>query len=284
MSRNGSRKQIVERAEEYLYEQGDRELVALQKALHRARRRWHRQASKQRKARPGDSSKTSESTFPDRVEAMHEAMARYAEAEGLCVPYLDFTSVVALPVRSRRTAAAYADAPILDPNASPAYRAFCDETARQFEFLTRPLARGGLGIEVVIWARDPYPGAAAMMAELRERGRLRVYATAACGNPHPYLSDYENDMFRAVHDAFGHAAIGRGFDEHGEEAAWLAHSHLYSPLARRALTTETRGQNCALIYGNHGDGFPVQKMALLPEQFSELHNVTILCGDLRNRK
>lgn len=92
------------------------------------------------------------------------------------------------------------------------------------------------------------------------------------------LSDYDNDMFRAVHDAFGHAAIGCGFDEHGEEAAWLAHSYLYSPLARQALTTETRGQNCALIYGSHGEGFPVQKIALLPEEFAELGNVSFISG------
>lgn len=215
-------------------------------------------------------------TTLSRVEALHKGMVQYAELHGLRIPTVDFTSVVACPAQSRHITAVYEAAPMFDPTAFPAYRAFRDETTRQFKFLTRPMTQGGLGIEVIIWSRDPYPGAAAMMTELRERNRLRVYATAACHNPHPYLSDYDNDMFRAVHDAFGHAAIGRGFDEHGEEAAWLAHSHLYSPLARRALTTETRGQNCALIYGTHGNGFPVQKMALLPEEFSKVGNATLV--------
>ena len=145
---------------------------------------------------------------------------------------------------------------------------------RQFQFLTRPIYRGGLGVTVVIWSRDPYPGAAAMMAELEERRRLRVYSTTACGNPHPYLTDYQNDMFRAVHDAFGHAGTGSDFDADGEEAAWLAHSHLYSPLARRALTTETRGQQAALLYGDQ-DGFPPQKLCLLPGEFAALDSITL---------
>ena len=103
---------------------------------------------------------------------------------------------------------------------------------------------GGLGITVRVVDEDPYPDAESMVADVRQR-RLKVWASSATGNPHPYLSDGENDMFRAVHDVFGHAAAGRGFDPHGEEAAWLKHSGMYSPLARRALTTETRGQNCA---------------------------------------
>lgn len=49
MSKNSLRKQIVERAEEYLYEQHDGELSALQKALQHARRRQRRDATKPRK-------------------------------------------------------------------------------------------------------------------------------------------------------------------------------------------------------------------------------------------
>ena len=101
-----------------------------------------------------------------------------------------------------------------------------------------------------------------------DRRQLRVFATAASGNPHPYLSDAENDMF-------GHAAIGRGFDGHGEEAAWLKHSSMYSPPARRALTTETRGQNCAMIFHYQGERFAVQKAVLLPKGFSDPRTVRI---------
>jgi hypothetical protein len=198
---------------------------------------------------------------------------QYAQKNGLPAPDVDFSKVVANPERGRRIAAAYRAAPVFESAAIPAYRAFIEETVRQFEFLTRPVERGGLGVEVIVWSRDPYPGALAMMDELREHRRLRVYATEACDNPHPYLTDHENDMFRAVHDAFGHAATGCGFDPDGEEAAWLAHSHMYSPMARRALTTETRGQQNARLYGGQ-PGFPAQKLCLLPPEFAELNNVT----------
>lgn len=214
--------------------------------------------------------------FP-RVEFVHHGAGQYAGANGLTMPSVDFSTVVACPDRGRQIAAAYEAAPAVDPTAIPAYRAFIQETVRQFHFLTRPVQRGGLGVVVVVWAKDPYPGASAMMDELRHRRRLRIYSTEACGNPHPYLSDHQNDMFRAVHDAFGHAATGRGFDTDGEEAAWLAHSHMYSPLARRALTTETRGQQNAMLYGAQ-EGFPEQKLCLLPAEFAELSTVTFRDG------
>ncbi|MEV7229780.1 hypothetical protein AB0M79_22545 [Polymorphospora sp. NPDC051019] len=163
---------------------------------------------------------------------------------------------------------AYASAPVRDERAYPAYAAFCRETVRQYHFMVGRAEFGGLGVTVRIVDTDPYPDAAAMLADLRRR-RLKVWASAASGNPHPYLSDAENDMFRAVHDVFGHAAIGRGFDRHGEEAAWLKHSTMYSPLAGRALATETRGQNCVRIF-RCGDGrFPAQKVVLLPRTFSD---------------
>jgi hypothetical protein len=114
-----------------------------------------------------------------------------------------------------------------------------------------------------------------MTRDLQECRRLKVWATGECGNPHPFLSNAENDMFRAVHDAFGHAATGRGFDVDGEEAAWCKHSSMYSRLARQAMTTETRGQNSALVFCCDGAHFPEQKVFLLPPEFSDLRSVTV---------
>ncbi|MEQ4299936.1 hypothetical protein ABNF97_00865 [Plantactinospora sp. B6F1] len=163
---------------------------------------------------------------------------------------------------------AYVAAPLRDRRAYPAYAAFCRETVRQYHFLVGRVEFGGLGVAVRIVDEDPYPDVESMVDDVRRR-RLRVWASAASGNQHPYLSDGENDMFRAVHDVFGHAASGRGFDRHGEEAAWLKHSTMYSPLAGRALTTETRGQNCARIFRYAGGRFPEQKAVLLPRRFSD---------------
>ncbi|GAA1740524.1 hypothetical protein [Luedemannella helvata] len=169
---------------------------------------------------------------------------------------------------------AYLSAPVCEERAYAAYAAFCRETVQQFHFLVGRPEFGGLGVTVRVVDDDPYPDVSAMVADIRRR-QLRVFSTAASENPHPYLSDGENDMFRAVHDAFGHAASGRGFDPHGEEAAWLKHSTMYSRLARRALTTETRGQTCALVLRSPDGRFPRQKAALLPARFSDPRSVRV---------
>lgn len=191
---------------------------------------------------------------------------------------VNFRTVVACRQLGRRIAEAYAAAPLIESRAVPAYRALWEETARQFDLLTGIPKHGGLGIEVEVTVQDPYVEVGQLLADL-DTGRLRVWSTAACGNRHPLLSDDENDMFRAVHDAFGHGATRRGFDVHGEEAAWLLHSRMYSLAARPALTTETRGQNCALVFGGDGRQFPLQKAVLLDRLFADERTVHVApCG------
>jgi hypothetical protein len=46
---------------------------------------------------------------------------------------------------------------------------------------------------------------------------------------------------------------GVGFRARGEEGAYQAHAPMYTPLARRALASETRGQNSWVNYGPHGE-------------------------------
>lgn len=84
-----------------------------------------------------------------------------------------------------------------------------------------------------------------------------------------------NDLFRAVHDAFGHGLEGSGFRARGEENAWQAHSRLYTGDAVGAMTSETRGQNSWVNYGPNGEQnktasaedtvFADQKVGLMPE-------------------
>jgi hypothetical protein len=159
-------------------------------------------------------------------------------------------------------AAAYAALPVLavDGATRRAFAAFRDEVRKQFAFLTEVLR-----IDVSTSARDPYGSVEEMVADLRD-GRLVVLATTTTGS-HPWLGDDDNDMFRAVHDVFGHSLIGRGFDRHGEEAAWAVHSQMFPGPARHALTTETRGQSAAMIE-SIGAAFAVQKVGLLPPGFT----------------
>lgn len=92
------------------------------------------------------------------------------------------------------------------------------------------------------------------------------------GEQRPALA---NDLFRAVHDAFGHGLEGAGFRAQGEENAWQAHRAMFTGPALGALTSETRGQNSWLNYGPHGAAnktakvedtvFAEQKTGLMPE-------------------
>lgn len=211
---------------------------------------------------------------PNVIDVARIGALRYMDRAGLAIPRTDYRRVVSCPVRGHEIARAYMTALTHDEWALRAYRALRDEVVRQFAFLTRPAKHGGMGIAVEMVAADPYPGAVAMTQDLERCHRLKVYATGGAAGCHRFFTDDENDMFRAVHDIFGHASVGRGFDRHGEEAAWLKHSAMFSPLAQRALTTETRGQNCALIYHFGGKQFPEQKVMLLPAVYCDLRNVT----------
>lgn len=64
----------------------------------------------------------------------------------------------------------------------------------------------------------------------------------------PYLGLNDNEKFRAVHDVLGHGTTGSSFGRMGEELAYGAHGQTYSPLAKMAAATETRGQNSFVNY------------------------------------
>lgn len=163
---------------------------------------------------------------------------------------------------------AYEKMPGYDEKAVPSFKHMGHEVAQQYDHLT-----GRMGIKVHSVDYDPYKNVHEMVGDLRNNKRIKVLSTEATGG-HPFFSNEDNDKFRAVHDAFGHAATGRGFDAHGEEAAFAAHSQMFSPHARPAMTSETRGQNAFLhLNGEFGD----QKIGLLPQHMHEMAH------DLRRR-
>jgi hypothetical protein len=135
------------------------------------------------------------------------------------------------------------------------------------------------------------------LRDLRDNGRMQVFATKDGygsdeefnASDNPLLVDtgltwpdaqgveqivYANDLFRAVHDAFGHGVEGAGFRAEGEENAWQAHARLFTGPALAALTSETRGQNSWVNYGPNGEFnrtasaedtiYADQKAAILP--------------------
>jgi len=158
-----------------------------------------------------------------------------------------------------------------DPKVKQAYNALVREVKAQYDFIRKA------GFTVEFTKEDPYPDSKAMMKDLCENRRLRVFSGSAS---HPFMTDRENVLFRAVHDFFGHAAHGHNFNQHGEENAWVEHSKMFTEKARAALTTETRGQNnwfnCAINpetgkpynqKGNPQKTYAEQKAAVLPKRF-----------------
>jgi hypothetical protein len=82
-------------------------------------------------------------------------------------------------------------------------------------------------------------------------------ATFQGGDPHEHLHEIHptlgvssNDIFRVVHDGFGHGISGASFGAQGEEHAYQLHSQMYSPLARIAVSGETRRQNSLVNYSD----------------------------------
>jgi hypothetical protein len=126
-----------------------------------------------------------------------------------------------------------------------AYRQMAKETDDQFKVLPYNFSyhRAGEG---------NYNGAMDMASDVHGNKHLYVYQG---GDKHDFLNRIdpasglnENEKFRAVHDLLGHAIYGNQFGPKGEEMAWAVHSQMYSPLARLAMTAETRGQNSMVNY------------------------------------
>ena len=98
-----------------------------------------------------------------------------------------------------------------------------------------------------------YANSRAMVSDVVQNQNLNVFRG---GDRHDFLHNInprtglnENEMFRGVHDYFGHAIRGNQFGPLGEEIAFASHGQMYSPLARAAAGSETRGQNSWVNYG-----------------------------------
>lgn len=220
------------------------------------------------------------------VPEISNQAARYRKLFGVTTPENDLSRAAINPARSQEIGDAYDAMPAYSKEAEPAYRKFREETNQQFDFATKPRSKGGMGLDFEVTKQDPYGWGGQqpkddysnwdykrVIPEARhdilEHGKMKVYSTNTTGG-HPFMSDEENDRFRAVHDLFGHLGSGRGIDFNGEEGAYQAHAAMYSPEARGALATETRGQNSYLrTRGN----FPEQKVGILPSRFQVARNL-----------
>ena len=160
--------------------------------------------------------------------------------------------------------------PTHDPAALPAYEQFRTEVRAQYRLL-----HGAMAVKIVFTMDDPYRTSKEMFNDIDVNWRLKVFTG---GEVHQTLGD-DNFRFRAIHDYFGHYISRANFSANGEETAWENHSKMFSPLARRAMTSETRGQNSWFNYSPANSilkpkyrKFAEQKTALLPKWASELNS------------
>jgi hypothetical protein len=201
--------------------------------------------------------------------------------------------------RAARIAAAY-EAMAHDPQ-NPQVKEAYENLIRQTVAQYRALEAAGYKFWFIDPTNDPYTSPWDAMRDMRSTQTMGVFPTIAgfgsgatdvdvTDNPlmvdtgilWPYGSpDGElkpvlaNDLFRAVHDAFGHGLEGAGFRAQGEENAWQAHIRLFTGSAVGAVTSETRGQNSWLNFGPYGETnrtakvedtvFADQKTGLMPE-------------------
>ncbi len=126
------------------------------------------------------------------------------------------------------------------------YRALERDTDELYEVIHRGL---GVRVELVHAEEDPYASAAELCAELRRRRTMQL-RTIACDAPHPLLGGEKGgivDRLRVVHDVFGHAALGLGFDVQAEYGTWLQCRTLFSAEARPAAFCELVGAVTAYV-------------------------------------
>ena len=217
-----------------------------------------------------------------------------------------------------RVGQAYDDLPMYDPAALPAYEALGREIEAQYKHLTDHGYRFNFHYEHY----EPYKTSDEMRADLHGNKKMEVLATAAAFGGEPFQHHYQvqngvnvpvvdqpnpllkhvvglstpekpvtlNCLLRACHDTYAHGVMPHQFGPLGEDNAYREHAAMLSPLARKALATETRGQNSWVNFHNvkRPDGsipkkgdkdfiapadrdFAPQKIALLPEWAHELY-------------
>ena len=194
------------------------------------------------------------------VDFVKEGMEKYNQDNGLgkLQHATGYTHVD--PLRGHLQYLAYRNAlrqPEDTPGADASYAAATEHINKQYEYMTKPVEEGGLGITHEVTTDDPYPDAASMADDLRTNRRIRTFATAttnAGGAQEGQAATLQafdndtNDRFRAVHDVIGHGGTGRGFSRNGEEAAYRLHMQTFPPEALPAIASELRGQNSYLNY------------------------------------
>lgn len=173
----------------------------------------------------------------------------------------------ALPEDRVRAIADYFDAEAKhepdSPEVAASYKSLIEQTKAQYQAML------DAGVKIEPWLEtkgEPYANSTDMMKDVQENNHLWFFLTDnGFGDggtaQHPMLEptgikigDREllaNDLFRAVHDYFGHTQQGFQFGPRGEFNAWKEHSRMFTDEAQGALAAETLAQNAWVNFGPH---------------------------------
>lgn len=196
----------------------------------------------------------SETLQPSRNEQLHEVSSEYNREHGLPEPsHYSYAKV------DENQAKAVADAYeqlVHDPNDPRVQKSYA-ALIRQVEDQWQHAIDSGFKFEP--WNREgqPYRNSKEMVDDVEKNHHLYFFQGGDMPSDHPLATidprnglTY-NDKFRAIHDFYGHAKGGYQFGPRGEENAYLAHREMFDNDAIPALTTETKGQNSWVNYGEH---------------------------------
>lgn len=246
--------------------------------------------------------KTEKAAFNEGVESVRKAAKEYkdkitAEIKEKQKNYQPERGNTAQPKLFERVSKMIADAYQFIKNeptkqeVKVAYDAMMDETKDQYNFIVSK------GLKVIRHqeAGEPYSNSKEMLQDIRENNTLRFLPNeVAFGQGDVDVSDniglqpsgvkledgYEltnSEMFRVVHDYFGHGILGNQFGAIGEENATLQHLDLYSDVAAPAVIFQTRGQNSWVNFsGVNAEANQLRKEARELKKQGKLEEANIL--------
>ena len=197
-------------------------------------------------------------SFNDGVEFVQKAAEDYKKIKN--IKGVSHPKVLEIyPQISQEISAIYEQSEVssTDQNVVEAYEALENETIEQYNFITEK------GLKVERWSGkgEPYANSKEMLNDLKNNKHLYFLPndeafgsdTKEAGGriglkkTNIKLTDgYQmtiSEVFRVVHDYFGHGILGNQFGAIGEENATLQHLDLYSQKALPAVIFQTRGQN-----------------------------------------
>jgi hypothetical protein len=125
----------------------------------------------------------------------------------------------------------------------------------------------GIAVEPWLQPGQPYRDLADLVRKVRETATIHVFLTRNGHGPagstgfHPLREPSgviaggteltHNDLFRVVHDVFGHVMFGHGFGPAGELTAAYCQMALLSESSRFVVCAEQVAQTCWFFYGPH---------------------------------